>query len=101
MIGSATGPGALAASFEVHSGSYTPRPGWTFSPYAFFDVAHVHNLGRGGGQDTVKSVGAGVQIPLRDRWMLDATYARPLDHRAFDRKRPPGRLLISLTARFY
>ena len=96
-----SGDRALAASVEAHSGPFTPRSGWAFSPYAFFDIAHVQNLDRGGGHDTVKSVGAGFQIPLRDRWVMDAAYARPLDRRAFDRKRPSGRLLMSLTARFY
>jgi hypothetical protein len=49
----------------------------------------------------VTSVGGGLQIPIRERWTLDVGYAQPLDKRAFDRKRPPGRVLVNFTARFF
>lgn len=96
-----SGDRALAGSFEIHAGPFQPRAGWAISPYGFFDVAQTHDRDRGGLKQTVKSVGAGVQIPLRERWLLDATYAHPLDRRAFDRKTPPGRLMVNLTARFF
>lgn len=96
-----SGDRALAASFEVHAGPFQPRSGWALSPYAFFDIAHTRDRDRGGAKQTVKSVGAGVQIPLRERWVMDVTYAQPLDKRAIDRKKPPGRLLFNLTARFF
>lgn len=96
-----SGDNALAASFEVHAGPYQPRAGWAVSPYAFFDIAHTSDRDRGGVHQTVKSIGVGVQVPVRDRWTLDVGYAQPLDKRAFDRKKPPGRLLVNLTARFF
>jgi len=96
-----SGDSAIAASFEVHAGPYQPRAGIAVSPYAFFDIAHTSDRDRGGANQTVKSVGVGVQVPVRDRWTLDVGYAQPLDKRAFDRKKPPGRLLVNLTARFF
>jgi hemolysin activation/secretion protein len=96
-----SGDRALAGSFEVHAGPFQPRAGWAFSPFVFFDVAQTHDRDSQGLKQTVKSVGAGVQIPLRERWVLDVIYAEPLDKRAIDRKTPPGRLLVNLTARFF
>ena len=96
-----SGDRALAASFELHAGPFQPRAGWALSPYAFLDIAHTRDRDRGGLKQTLKSVGAGVQIPVRERWVVDVTYAQPLDKRAFDRKTPPGRLLVNLTARFF
>lgn len=99
--GYVTGDQAMAATFELRGAPFQPRSGWAVSPYAFFDIAHVRDKGRGGSKETVKSVGAGFQMPLRDRWTLDVSYAEPLDKRAIDRKQPSGRLLVNLTARFF
>lgn len=96
-----SGDQALAASFEVRGAPFQPRSGWAVSPYAFLDIAHTRDKDRGGFEQTLKSVGAGFQVPVRERWVLDVAYARPLDKRAIDRKKPPGRLLINLTARFF
>ena len=92
---------AIAASFELRAGPFQPSPKWTFSPYGFFDIAHTSDQDRGGFNQTVKSVGVGFQMPVRERWVLDVSYARPLDKRAFDRSKPPGRLLVNFTARFF
>lgn len=99
--GYVSGDQAMAATLEVRGGPFQPRAGWALSPYAFVDIAHTRDKDRGGRDQTLKSVGAGVQVPVRDRWVLDVAYARPLDKRDFDRKRPPGRLLLNLTARFF
>ncbi|TAL28461.1 MAG: ShlB/FhaC/HecB family hemolysin secretion/activation protein [Phenylobacterium sp.] len=96
-----SGDKAIAASFELRAGPFQPSPKWTFSPYGFFDIAHTSDQDRGGFNQTVKSVGVGFQIPVRERWVLDVSYARPLDKRAFDRSKPPGRLLVNFTARFF
>jgi hemolysin activation/secretion protein len=96
-----SGDKALAATLELRAGPYQPRQGLVVSPYAFFDVAHTSDRDAFGVNQTLKSVGVGVQIPLRERWFLDVGYARPLDKRALDRSKPPGRLLVNLTARFF
>jgi hemolysin activation/secretion protein len=96
-----TGDKALAATLEVRGGPFQPWAGGTFSPYAFFDVAHVSDNDRGGVNQTLKSVGFGVQTPLRDNWVLDVGYARPLDKRATDRRKPADRLTFNLTTRFF
>jgi hemolysin activation/secretion protein len=96
-----SGDKALAASVELRAGPFQPAPQWTFSPYGFFDVAHTSDKDRGGFNQTVKSVGVGFQMPVRDRWVLDVSYAKPLDKRVLDRSKPPGRLLINFTARFF
>jgi len=96
-----SGDQALAGTFEVRGAPFQPRSGWAVSPYAFFDIAHTKDKDRGGFTQTLKSVGAGFQMPVRERWVLDVSYAKPLDKRVIDRKKPPGRLLLNLTARFF
>ncbi|MBL8553216.1 MAG: ShlB/FhaC/HecB family hemolysin secretion/activation protein [Phenylobacterium sp.] len=96
-----SGDSALAASIELRAGPYQPAAGWAFSPYAFFDVARTWDRDTGGRADTLSSVGVGFQSPVRGRWLLDVGYARPLAKRALDGARPPGRLLVNLTARFF
>jgi hemolysin activation/secretion protein len=96
-----SGDQALAATLELRGGPFQPRSGWAVSPYAFFDIASTKDKDRGGLTQTLKSVGVGFQVPVRERWVLDVGYARPLDKRAIDRKKPPGRLLLNLTARFF
>lgn len=96
-----SGDSAIAASAELHAGPFQPTAGVVVAPYAFFDVAHTSDRDTGGRRETLTSVGVGLQSPVRERWILDVGYARPLDKRAFDRKRPPGRLLVNLTARFF
>jgi len=99
--GYVSGDQALAATLELRGGPFQPRSGWAVSPYAFFDIAQTKDKDRGGFTQTLKSVGAGFQVPVRERWVLDVSYARPLDKRVIDRKKPPGRLLLNLTARFF
>jgi len=96
-----SGDRALAATLELRGGPFQPRSGWAVSPYAFLDIASTKDKDRGGLTQTLKSVGVGFQVPVRERWVLDVGYARPLDKRAIDRKKPPGRLLLNLTARFF
>lgn len=96
-----SGDRALAATFELRAGPFQPRAGWAVSPYGFFDIAHTSDKDRNGFNQTVKSVGVGFQVPVRDRWVLDVSYARPLDKRTLDRSKPPGRLLVNFTARFF
>lgn len=96
-----SGDRALAATFELRAGPFQPRAGWAVSPYGFFDIAHTSDKDRNGFNQTVKSVGVGFQMPVRDRWILDVSYARPLDKRTLDRSKPPGRLLVNFTARFF
>lgn len=99
--GYVSGDQAIAASAELRAGPFQPRAGWAVSPYAWFDIASTHDKDPGGRTETLKSVGVGVQIPLRDRWAVDLVYARPLDRRTGDARRSPDRLLVNLTARFF
>jgi len=96
-----SGDQALAGSLELRGGPYQPRAGLVVSPYTFFDIAHTRDRDGGGVNQTVKSIGAGVQIPVRERWLLDVVFAQPLDRSVVDRKTPSGRLLVSLTTRFF
>ncbi|MBS0334748.1 MAG: ShlB/FhaC/HecB family hemolysin secretion/activation protein [Proteobacteria bacterium] len=96
-----SGDSAVAASLELHAGPYQPKAGWAVSPYVFYDVGHVSNHDTGSRDETLASTGIGFQAPLRDRWVIDVNYAKPLDKRLIDRARPPGRFLINLTARFF
>lgn len=96
-----SGDSALAGSIELRGGPFQPAAGWAFSPYAFFDVARTWDRDRGARRETLSSVGGGLQVPIRERWLLDVAYAQPLDKRAFDTGKPPGRLLVNLTARFF
>ncbi len=96
-----SGDSAVAASLEVRAGPYQPVSGWTFSPYAFFNIARVSDQDPGGLAQSVSSFGIGFQAPLRGRWLVDVAYAYPLERRELDGARPSPRLLVNLTARFF
>lgn len=99
--GYVSGDQAIAASAALRAGPFQPIAGWAVSPYVWFDAASTHDKDPGGQTQTLTSAGFGVQIPLRDRWVVDIGYAHPFDRRAGDRKDPPDRLLINLTTRFF
>ncbi|MCC2975696.1 hypothetical protein LK533_03275 [Sphingomonas sp. PL-96] len=68
--------------------------------YGFYDVLRLSNLDRSRleGARTFESMGGGVRLSLPNRLVLDLTYARPLDRALLlDEKRPPARVLASLT----
>lgn len=71
--------------------------------FAFNDTVWLWNLDRNTteAQRRLRSYGAGLRLTLPGRAVLEVGYARPLDRAlSFDRARPPGRLLVSLTAQF-
>lgn len=69
--------------------------------FGFYDVLHLRNLDRNRleGARTFDSAGGGVRLSLPNRLVLEVTYAKPLDRAlALDERKPPARLLLSLTA---
>lgn len=69
--------------------------------FGFTDIVWLWNLDRNTTENgrRLRSVGGGVRLTLPGRAFLDIAYARPLDRAlSFDDRRPPARLLLSLTA---
>jgi hemolysin activation/secretion protein len=69
--------------------------------FGFYDLLHLRNLDRNRleGPRTLDSAGGGMRLSLPSRLVLEVTYAKPLDHAlALDERKPPARLLLSLTA---
>ncbi len=69
--------------------------------FGFTDIVWLWNLDRNTTENgrRLRSVGGGVRLTLPGRAFLDVAYARPLDRAlSFDDRRPPARLLLSLTA---
>ncbi|QNE32472.1 ShlB/FhaC/HecB family hemolysin secretion/activation protein [Sphingomonas sp. NBWT7] len=68
--------------------------------YGFYDRLHLRNLDRATveGPRTFDSVGGGLRLSLPGSVVLDVAYAKPLDKALLlDERRPPGRVLVSLT----
>ncbi len=71
--------------------------------YGFTDIVWLWNLDRNTTENgrRLRSFGGGARLTLPGRAFLDIAYARPLDKAlSFDERRPPARLLLSLTAQF-
>lgn len=71
--------------------------------FGFTDIVWLWNLDRNTTENgrRLRSVGGGVRVTLPGRAFVDVAYARPLDRAlSFDDRRPPARLLLSLTAQF-
>jgi hemolysin activation/secretion protein len=110
-VGRGYDPGALigdrgwGTQAEIRVGSRVPvstrRP--AFEGYGFWDHAKIHNLGALGdvaGRKYLNSVGAGARVNF-DRFALDAALAIPLTRIGIDDRRPPTRILVSLTSRLW
>ena len=68
--------------------------------YAFYDRLRLENLDRARleGPRTFESVGGGLRFSLPNAMVLDVAYAKPLDKAlALDERKPPARVLVSLT----
>ena len=96
-----SGDSALAGSLELRAGPFQPRAGFPVIPFAFFDAARTWDRDLGGLNQTLTSVGIGVQVPVGPRGVADVTFAVPLDRRESDRVKPSPRLTLNLTTRFF
>lgn len=68
--------------------------------YGFYDHVHLRNLDRTAieGPRDFGSFGGGVRLSLPNRLVLDVAYAKPLDRALLlDERKPPARVLVSLT----
>ena len=69
--------------------------------FGFYDHLYLRNLDRTrieGARDFA-SVGGGVRVSLPNRLVLEVAYAKPLDRAlVLDERKPPARVLVSLTA---
>ncbi|WP_126013980.1 ShlB/FhaC/HecB family hemolysin secretion/activation protein [Sphingomonas sp. ABOLH] len=98
--GSNSGDHAVGGRFEARA----DVPLW--SPvqaqfFGFYDHLYLRNLDRTAieGPRNFKSVGGGVRLSLPGSVVLDVAYAKPLDKALLlDERRPPARVLVSLTA---
>ena len=112
-VGRGYDPGALlgdrgfGTQAEIRFGSRIPASARSaaIEGYAFWDHASVKNLDRifnVDGSTHVNSAGAGARVSF-DRFALDASLAVPLTRILIgtDERRPPIRLLVSLTTRLW
>jgi hemolysin activation/secretion protein len=100
--GANSGDRAVGVQNEVRV-DLAATPSLPVQVFAFNDTVWLWNLDRNTTEAyrRLRSYGAGVRVTLPGRAVMEAGYARPLDRAlSFDKARPPGRLLISLTAQF-
>jgi hemolysin activation/secretion protein len=92
----------VGASFEARIGPFRLTPWADVQLYGFYDAVYVKNLVDSPDfTRTVTSAGGGLKFGLASRFSLDVMYACPFDRiSALAPKRPPGRVLVSLVARF-
>ncbi|WP_457312771.1 ShlB/FhaC/HecB family hemolysin secretion/activation protein [Sphingomonas sp. UYAg733] len=72
--------------------------------FGFYDHVHLRNLDSSAIERsrTFRSYGGGLRLSLPGFAVLDIAYARPLDKVSeLDRRRPPNRVLVSLTAQIF
>lgn len=70
----------------------------------FYDHVYLRNIDRSAidRSRTFRSFGGGLRLSLPGLAVLDLIYARPLDKASrLDERKPPNRLLVSLTAQFF
>lgn len=103
--GSLLGDRGFGSQAEIRFGSRIPmslrKP--AIEGYAFWDHALVRNLDRlfvVDGSRRLNSVGGGARVSF-DRFALDAALALPLTRVGIEDKKPPARLLFSLTTRLW
>jgi hemolysin activation/secretion protein len=96
---SASGDRAIGGSLELTTiPLVTERyPTVAVRPYAFYDVVRLTNLAPTADRTKLRSVGLGLRIqsPI---FAFDAAWAKPLDPVAPVFPKPPGRLLLSISA---
>ena len=109
-VGRGYDPGALlgdrgfGTQAELRYGSRIPisarRP--AIEAYAFWDHAGIHNLdlALAGPAKHLDSVGAGARVNF-DRFIVDAALAIPLSRAGPFYRKPPPRLLVTLTTRLF
>ncbi|MEG3088575.1 ShlB/FhaC/HecB family hemolysin secretion/activation protein [Sphingomonas sp. PB4P5] len=72
--------------------------------FGFYDYVYLRNLDSSAIERsrTFRSFGGGLRVSLPGLAVLDVTYARPRDKASrLDDRRPPNRLLVSLTAQIF
>ena len=83
----------------------TPRSGVVQVEAAgFLDAVHLWNLDSQSSEASrqLRSVGGGLRFSVANRIAAEVTYAHPLDFAlSIDTKRPPDRLLVSLTTQLF
>ncbi|HMO74202.1 MAG TPA: ShlB/FhaC/HecB family hemolysin secretion/activation protein [Sphingopyxis sp.] len=100
--GANSGDRAVAVSFEG-SVNLVKAAKYDVDAYAFYDFVRLENLDPRSPEATrsLDSVGGGLRLFLTKGLSFDLTYARPLKRALFnDAKRPPDRVLFSITAQF-
>lgn len=98
--GALTGDSGAGAAVELRGPRIGLAPGTDqmIQPYVFADAAWVWNKGIRGAE-RLTSVGGGFRSSWSDRYRLDARIAVPLERIGAQTRRPPVRLLVSLTTR--
>lgn len=97
--GSNSGDRAVSGSFELRVKPIR-TPDYNVEVFGFYDKVHLWNRGQDPTERNriLRSYGAGARVILPGRAVLEVTYAHPQDKALqFDDRRPPDRVLFSLT----
>lgn len=99
--GSITADRAIAIRPELRAQVLQTRR-TTLQLFGFYDNIWLWNLDRFSTDHGrhVASVGAGARAAIAPNFLIEATYAKPLDRLSFNGPKPPARFLISLTTLF-
>ena len=98
--GANSGDRALGGSVEVGA-RIIRMPKLGGEVFGFYDSVRIWNLDTNSTEDNrrLSSYGGGMRFTLPGSMRLEVTYAKPQDKAlSFDEKRPPARVLFSLTA---
>ena len=99
--GAVTADRAIALRPEVRA-NVLQRPKMSVQLFGFYDRVWLWNLDRFSTEHgrSVSSLGAGVRAAIAPYFLVEATYAKPVDRPFIDGVKPPARLLLSLTTLF-
>ncbi|MDT8758767.1 hypothetical protein MZO42_08655 [Sphingomonas psychrotolerans] len=99
--GAGNGDSAIGLRGEVRTAAWRGQR-LAAELFGFYDQAWLWNEGRfDENHRALASFGGGVRAAIDGKFLLEATYARPLDRlQRIDRSRPGPRLLLSLTTQF-
>jgi hemolysin activation/secretion protein len=99
--GAVTADRAIALRPEIRA-QVLQKPRASVQLFGFYDNVWVWNLDRFSTEHgrSVASVGGGVRAVIAPYFLVEATYAKPLDRPFPDGPRPPARFLLSLTGLF-
>ncbi len=98
--GTLIGDDGIGGSLELRLDRLTPMRGpVAFQPFVFADWARVWN--RGGGGDSLFSLGGGLRASFDNRFRLDVMLAVPTKRAGFQTEKGDARLLVSLTTKLW